>query len=114
MCRLFSALALSALLPCILPAAAEPATPQSEPAAQPMANTEAMAEAKTEALAAEAQNPIANMISIPFQNNLTAGMGPNRDKILNVINIQPVVPFALSKELTLVTRTISGAEPAWG
>lgn len=106
MYRFFSALTISALLPCILPATAEPATPLSEPAAQPRANKEATSEAKTEALAAEAQNPIANMISIPFQNNLTAGMGPNRDKTLNVFNIQPVVPVALSKELTLVTRTI--------
>lgn len=106
MYRFFSALTISALLPCILPATAEPAIPLSEPAAQPRANKEATSEAKTEALAAEAQNPIANMISIPFQNNLTAGMGPNRDKTLNVFNIQPVVPFALSKKLNLVTRTI--------
>lgn len=58
------------------------------------------------ALAAEAQNPIANLISLPFQNNLTPGMGPNGDHTLNVLNIQPVVPIALNDKLTLVTRTI--------
>jgi hypothetical protein len=94
MARLLAALALAALLPGWLPAVAEPATPEAEPTAQP------------EALAAEAQNPIANLISVPFQNNLTPGMGPDEDNTLNVLNIQPVVPFALSKDLTLVTRTI--------
>ena len=57
-------------------------------------------------MAAEAQNPIANLISLPFQNNLTPGMGPNGDHTLNVLNIQPVVPIALNDKLTLVTRTI--------
>jgi hypothetical protein len=94
MARLLAALALAALLPGWLPAVAEPATPEAEPTAQ------------SEALAAEAQNPIANLISVPFQNNLTPGMGPDEDNTLNVLNIQPVVPFALSKDLTLVTRTI--------
>ncbi|MCP9892031.1 neuromedin U, partial [Cyanobium sp. Aljojuca 7D2] len=75
MARLPAALALAGLLPGLLPAAAQP-------------------EAQTEALAAEAQNPIANLISVPFQNNLTPGMGPNQDQTLNVLNIQPVVPFA--------------------
>jgi hypothetical protein len=110
MARPLAALALAALLPGLHPAAAEPVSPQAEPPAQPPAQTEAQTkaqtEAQTEALAAEAQNPIANLISVPFQNNFTPGMGPNEDNTLNVLNIQPVVPFALSKDLTLVTRTI--------
>ena len=80
MARPLAALALAALLPGQLPAAA-----------QPEAQPEAQAEAKTEALAAEAQNPIANLISVPFQNNLTPGMGPDGDNTLNVLNIQPVL-----------------------
>ena len=60
----------------------------------------------TEALAEQAQNPIANLISVPFQNNTTLGMGPKEDQTLNVLNIQPVVPFRLNEDLTLVTRTI--------
>lgn len=105
MARLLAALACAALLPSLpLPAPAEPAA--AVPAAAPEAQPEAQAEVQTEALAAKAQNPIANLISVPFQNNLTPGMGPNEDNTLNVLNIQPVVPFALSKDLTLVTRTI--------
>ena len=100
MARLLAALGCAALLPSLpLPAPAEPA------AAVPAA-PEAHTDVQTEALAAEAQNPIANLISVPFQNNLTPGMGPKEDDTLNVLNIQPVVPFALSKDLTLVTRTI--------
>jgi hypothetical protein len=60
----------------------------------------------TEGLAEQAQNPIANLISVPFQNNTTLGLGPDQDQTLNVLNIQPVVPFRLNDRLTLVTRTI--------
>jgi len=33
-------------------------------------------DAKTEELAKESQNPIANLISVPFQNNFNFGIGP--------------------------------------
>ena len=58
-----------------------------------------------EELARAAQNPIAAMISVPFQNNMNFGYGPN-DHIQNVLNIQPVVPFSLNEDWNLVTRTI--------
>ena len=83
----------------------EPAEPAEPADSQQRLEVEAR-QGNSEALAKEAQNPIANLISVPFQNNLTPGMGPNEDNTLNVLNIQPVVPFALSKDLTLVTRTI--------
>lgn len=57
-------------------------------------------------LAKKAQNPIANLISVPFQNNTNFGAGPSGDGTPNVLNIQPVIPVSLSKELLLVTRTI--------
>ena len=57
-------------------------------------------------LARKAQNPIANLISVPFQNNTNFGAGPSGDGTPNVLNIQPVIPVPLSKELLLVTRTI--------
>ena len=76
---------------------------QANPATAPEAATSEAA--ARESLAEEAQNPIANLISLPFQNNTTFGLGPNQDRVLNVLNIQPVVPFALSKDLNLVTRT---------
>lgn len=55
-------------------------------------------------LAAAAQNPLASMISLPFQNNTTFGdMGGD---YLNTLNIQPVYPVGLSKDWNLITRTI--------
>lgn len=68
-----------------------------------------------EALAKAAQNPIASMISIPIQWNATPGTqwAPNsvdadasHDRVMNVVNVQPVFPFKLSDDWTLVTRTI--------
>ena len=52
-----------------------------------------------------AQNPIADLISLPFQNNTFFGVGPNDDTV-NVLNIQPVIPFKLNSEWNLITRTI--------
>ena len=59
-----------------------------------------------EDLAKQAQNPIANMISLPFQNNTNFGIGPDEDGVQNILNIQPVVPFSLSENFNLITRTI--------
>jgi len=53
-------------------------------------------------LAKKAQNPIANLISVPFQNNTSFDIG-SYDRTSNVLNIQPVVPFYDGR---LVTRTI--------
>ena len=51
------------------------------------------------------QNPIASLISLPFQNNTDFGIGPdNRTK--NVLNIQPVVPLSLGENTKLIVRTI--------
>ena len=57
------------------------------------------------AIAKQAQNPIASMISVPFQNNLNFGVGPKDDQ-QNVLDIQPVVPFKLTDDWNLITRTI--------
>jgi hypothetical protein len=59
-----------------------------------------------EELAKAAQNPVADLISLPFQNNTNFGYGPD-DEIQNVLNIQPVVPFHLSENWNLITRTIA-------
>lgn len=56
-------------------------------------------------LAKKAQNPIANMISVPFQNNTNFGIGPN-DRSQNILNIQPVVPTTLG-EWNLINRVIA-------
>ena len=60
-------------------------------------------EATAEDLAKAAQNPIANMISVPFLNSTNFKMGPNDDRTGNLLNIQPVIPFFDGR---LITRTI--------
>jgi hypothetical protein len=56
-------------------------------------------------LAKQVQNPVADLISIPFQSNFNFTVGPD-DDLQYVLNIQPVVPFRLTEEWNLITRTI--------
>src|ERR1700722_13284167 len=53
----------------------------------------AQEESKATSDAQEAQNPIANIISVPFQNNTYLNYGPYRSDA-NILVIQPVLPFA--------------------
>lgn len=56
-------------------------------------------------LADKLANPVASLISVPLQNNLSYGIGPyNGSKY--TINIQPVIPFKLTDNLNLITRYI--------
>ena len=57
------------------------------------------------ALAKKTQNPIANLISLPFQNNTSYNAGP-RERTQNVMNIQPVIPLNINENWNLITRTI--------
>ena len=59
-------------------------------------------EKTAEELAKMAQNPLANMMSFPFQNNTTFGIG-EFNRTANILNIQPVLPFFNGH---LITRTI--------
>lgn len=68
-------------------------------------NGEVFAAKDKNALARAAQNPLASMISLPFQSNTNFGYGP-QDEIQETLNIQPVWPFALNDDWNLVTRTI--------
>ena len=61
--------------------------------------------ARADELAQLVQNPIAKVISFPFQDNLTFGVGPQSDQ-QNVLNIQPVLPFDVGDDWNLITRTI--------
>lgn len=56
-------------------------------------------------LAKKLANPIANMISIPFQNNLDMGIGQNNASRYTM-NFQPVIPFSIGSKFNLITRTI--------
>ena len=65
---------------------------------------EATHAAGEEALAKESQNPVANIISLPFENNLSFGVGPE-DARVNTLNLKPVYPVQLG-ELNLINRLI--------
>jgi hypothetical protein len=56
-------------------------------------------------LANAIQNPIAALISIPFQNNTDFGYYPG-NKARNTLNIQPVVPVGLGSKVNMIVRTI--------
>jgi hypothetical protein len=61
--------------------------------------------ASEEELAKETQNPVSELISVPFENNFNFGVGPN-DDLQYILYVQPVVPFRLSEDWNLITRTI--------
>jgi len=56
-------------------------------------------------LAKKLQNPIANLISVPVQNNWDFGIGP-ANAMRYTANVQPVIPFTLTEDWNLITRTI--------
>lgn len=59
----------------------------------------------TEALAKATQNPVASLISVPFQNNTNFAIGAY-DRTQNILNIQPVIPARLSQHWMLISRII--------
>jgi hypothetical protein len=57
-------------------------------------------------LAKKTQNPVADLISVPFQNNFNFGAGP-KDATIYVLNVQPVIPLRLTEDWNLITRIIA-------
>jgi hypothetical protein len=64
----------------------------------------AWATAKDQELAKESQNPIGNLISVPFENNFDFGVGPE-DALVYVMNLKPVYPVNIGK-VNLINRFI--------
>ena len=56
-------------------------------------------------IAKQAQNPIANMISVPLENDFNPQTGPDKDDSY-VLEMKPVIPFHVSNDWVLITRTI--------
>lgn len=61
--------------------------------------------AKSAELAKQLNNPIADLISVPIQNNWDFGIGP-ADAMQYKVNIQPVIPFSISTDWNVISRTI--------
>ncbi|NHF74756.1 transporter [Paracoccus sp. 12-3] len=61
--------------------------------------------AQDKELAKQLTNPVASLVSVPFQLNHDSGYGPN-DGSRIVLNVQPVIPFKINDEWNLISRTI--------
>jgi hypothetical protein len=89
-------LALMAVLAALVPLAT--ARAQSVPPS-------AAASDDASALAEKLQNPVGDLISVPFQNNTNFNVGPHAGT-QDILNIQPVIPIHLNEDWNLITRTI--------
>ena len=78
--------------------AADPAPPAGAEASQGGADINKLRE--------EAQNPIAKIISVQFQDNLGFGYGPYNAP-QNILDFQPVIPIHLNEDWNLITRWVS-------
>jgi hypothetical protein len=56
-------------------------------------------------LAKKLQNPIGDLYSVPFQGNTNFGVGPHGGT-QEILNIQPVIPFHITDDWNIITRTI--------
>ncbi|WP_299839974.1 transporter [uncultured Paracoccus sp.] len=57
-------------------------------------------------LAKDLSNPVASLISVPYQLNYDSGIGPDGNGTRSTLNVQPVVPFSLGEDWNLISRTI--------
>lgn len=57
-------------------------------------------------LAKQSLNPIAALISLPMQYNYDSDIGPTGSGKKSQLNIQPVIPFSISTDWNLISRTI--------
>lgn len=64
-----------------------------------------MATAEEADFAKKLANPVAALISVPFQYNYDSGYGPEKG-YRSVLNIQPVIPISVSRDWNLISRTI--------
>jgi hypothetical protein len=71
-----------------------------------LAQKEAGATDQAADLAKKLQNPVAALISVPFQNNFEWGLGHGSRGFKYTLNFQPVIPISISENWNLISRTI--------
>jgi hypothetical protein len=94
------ALALLMLLAASVAPCQTPTPPQPPSGAAPAPEAE-----NVTGLAKETQNPVGDIVSVPFQFNFNSG-GAYQDQTFFNLNFQPVIPIHLTPKLTYIARTI--------
>src|SRR5215471_14325994 len=92
-CAVLRMLMLLFLLVALSAQAAEPQEPNKE-------------EDKDAELVKQTQNPVADLISVPFQNNYNFAAGPKHNHMIYLLNIQPVIPIHITESWNLITPII--------
>lgn len=72
----------------------------------PLRQEPAAAGDDAEALAKKLSNPVAALISVPFQFNRDEDIGPLQEGERTFLNFQPVVPITLNEDWNVISRTI--------
>ncbi len=71
----------------------------------PLLAQDAQGVSSADELAKQLQNPVASLISVPFQNNWDFGIGRANGSRWT-LNMQPVVPMSISEDWNLIGRVI--------
>ena len=66
----------------------------------------AAAEHDTAELAKQLSNPVASLVSVPFQFNWEQNVGPS-DLTRFILNVQPVMPFSVNEDVNVIARVIA-------
>src|SRR5215510_5989960 len=74
-------------------------------ASNPVSVPQAQPSGDAHELAKQLSNPVASLISVPFQSNFDFGMGTGSGWRYSM-NLQPVIPFSLNSKWNMISRTI--------